>query len=304
MDIAYVTTREGMRLPVIDVRHPAFSPALDEKEFEPHVRKFCRDEARRARIPRRIQKVILRLLIGRSFLGRGLLDGADSGVLGSMPMYVAKLGPNHLKGIDRRIAAALPSVLARVRLEDMARLLADALDPELRARPVRRLRFVNIAGGPAADSWNALLLLDRALLQRPISIDVLDIDDEGPDFGRRAIASSLLRDLGIAFQHVRYDWRDASSLVFPKNEIVALSSEGGLFDYGTDEEIVKNLEAARPFGFVFAGSVTRDDGPDHFRSSFALRPRSLPAFADLAREAGWRVDRVIERPFSRHVLLR
>src|SRR5690242_9011652 len=83
--------------------------------------------------------------------------------------------------------SGLAAVAVRLRLADMARLLADALAPALLDDPRRPLRLVNVAGGPALDSVNALLVLRRAhpgaLAARPIAIDVLDSDADGPAFG-------------------------------------------------------------------------------------------------------------------------
>ena len=67
----------------------------------------------------------------------------------------------YARPIDRRIAAALPVMAVRLRLADMATLLAEALAPTLEARPRHPLRLVNIAGGPAMDSLNALIVLRR-----------------------------------------------------------------------------------------------------------------------------------------------
>ena len=68
--------------------------------------------------------------------------------------YLLKLGPEMLgrayaKPIDRKIAAALPSLAVRLRLEDVANLIADTLLPALADSPGRPLHFLNIAGGPA-----------------------------------------------------------------------------------------------------------------------------------------------------------
>lgn len=183
---------------------------------------------------------------------------------------------------------------------------------------------MNIAGGPAIDSLNALLLLQRdhtaALAGRSVQIDVLDLDADGPAFGVRALAAlsvpgGPLHGLPALLRHVRYDWTDPDPLravlddARAEEAIAAGSSEGGLFEYGSDQEIVANLACLRdaaPADFVMVGSVTRADeltrrlyqsgGP-------AIRPRGLDVFRALAARGGWKIARVIERPFSDSVAL-
>jgi hypothetical protein len=324
--LSYAVTDDGLEVPVIDVTHPAFAVKLDDAAITTMIERFTRDERRRARIPRRLQLLLVRLIAGRSVLGRGLLE-ATGGVVGGMTMYLGKLGPDNLgqgwaKSVDRRIAAAAPTMLARLRLEDVARLLAEGLAPALSARPQRPVHLFNIAGGPGSDSWNALLLLrkehPRELAGRPITIHVLDLDEVGPGFGARAVAAlrdeaGSLRELDVSFRHVRYNWRDVSTLqsllkgAELGDAVVGCSSEGGLFEYGTDEEIVSNLEALRlglPGDSVVVGSVTRADEPTKFSREFTVYPRTLDAFRALARRGGWEVAHAITRPFSFNVCLK
>jgi hypothetical protein len=246
-----------------------------------------------------------------------------------MSTYLLKLGPDNLgdayaRPIDRRIAAALPALAVRWRLADMARLLADRLAPLLEARAGSPLRFVNIAGGPAMDSLNALLLLARdrpALLAgRAVAIDVLDGDAGGPTFGARALAAlsapgAPLHGVDARLRHVAYDWNDPRPLrgvlddARAAGAIAIGSSEGGLFEYGSDDAILANLTAAHEAAlpdFAMLGSVTRADRPvQRLRetSQPATRPRGLDVFRELVARAGWRVERVIERPFSDQVVM-
>jgi hypothetical protein len=242
--------------------------------------------------------------------------------------YLLKLGPEMLgsvsaKPIDRRIAESLPVLAVRLRLQDMAQLMADTLVEPLSLHRSRPLHFVNIAGGPAIDSLNTLILLSKGqagiLEERPISIDVLDLDDAGPSFGEAALAALAqqdgpLRGLRVAFRHIRYHWAQVAELqgvlreAEARGAIAICSSEGGLFEYGSDEEIEANLRALRASTNVLAvvGSVTRGDEPvQRLResSSAATRPRGLAVFRELARKAGWTIARAIERPFSDQVVL-
>src|SRR6185369_11996777 len=102
--------------------------------------------------------------------------------------YLLKLGPNNLGTItndpvDRRFAEAIPVLSVRLRLQDVAQLLAEFLALELARAPGKPLHLLNIAGGPSMDSLNAVLLLKRShpqqLQSRRIVIHVLDLDAAG-----------------------------------------------------------------------------------------------------------------------------
>jgi hypothetical protein len=188
------------------------------------------------------------------------------------------------------------------------------------------LRLLNIAGGPAIDSLNALILARRrdpeVLRDRSIAIEVLDLDREGPAYGRRALQAlqsdaGPLHGLSIAFLDRAYDWSNSAGLepslaeARAGNAPLLASSEGALFEYGSDQQILDNLTrlaAAAPPNFLIAGSVTRADEPIHVlrrqraRQS-SVRPRGLPLFGELVQRAGYRIVRAIERPFSDQVAL-
>src|SRR5262249_55092524 len=137
--------------------------------------------------------------------------------------------------------------------------------------PDAPLHLVNIAGGPALDSINALIMLARApatLIHRPITIHVLDAQEDGPTFGARALLAlaapgAPLHGLDVQFQHQAYDWNQTAPLarlladLAACGAVIAASSEGGLFEYGTDDAIVANLTALARAGVpIVAGSVT------------------------------------------------
>jgi hypothetical protein len=184
--------------------------------------------------------------------------------------------------------------------------------------------LVNIAGGPAADSLNALIVLAarlrRELASTSTTIKVLDQDADGPAFGARALAALAdsggpLAGIPVAFAHVPYDWRRPVALASVleaaavPDACTALSSEGGLFEYGSDDEIVANLrvfaDGTGSDAFV-VGTVTREGEPARIARSTGrvpTYPRTMDAFRALARRAGWVDDRAIARPFSYNVRL-
>jgi hypothetical protein len=240
--------------------------------------------------------------------------------------YLFKLGPELLGAgytvpLDRRIAVSLPALSMRLRLLDMARLLVEGAAPALEARR-GALHLVNLGGGPAADSWNALLLLQKQrpelLRDRPVRILVLDPDPAGPAFGARALDAlqaegAPLHGVDARLVHAAYDWAKPEALrallQFAADDVVALSTEGALFEYGDDATVLANLKALAellPRDAPVVGSVTGDDEVAAWiqrGSDFPLKPRSAVAFANLAASAGWIVAESITRPACRDVLL-
>ncbi len=60
-----------------------------------------------------------------------------------------------------RVAASPHLILLRLRTQQVARLIADALAPELAASTTAPLHLINIGGGPAIYSMNTLIILKR-----------------------------------------------------------------------------------------------------------------------------------------------
>ena len=323
--IRFATSRGGLRLPLIDITHPAFALDPSPEVLEGIVALALAELERRKALP----DPALGLALRDSVLASGIAS-AKGGYLSGLATYMLKLGPDNLgegwaKDIDRMIAGSLPCFSARLRLQATSRLLAADLGSRLAAAPGRKLRLVNVAGGCAADSYNALLLLGKdcppLLEDREIEILVLDIDEEGPAFGREAIAAlsaeaSPLSGLRLDYRHVGFDWSSPAAPGILARElpeegsIVAASSEGGLFEYGSDEEIGRMLETfgqhAGPEA-SFVGSLSRMDGVAgrlNGGSGAAIRCWKPGEFARLVTGAGWRIDQSVDCPLSHIVLLK
>jgi hypothetical protein len=321
-DVVYAKTDEGEKLAVIDVMNAAFAVSATDEELAAMAEQYILEAGRQQEIP-----PALREALRSSKLGRGLM-AASGTFLGGMSTYQLKLGPENLgegfSPIDQRIAASFPAFTARLRLQDMARLMADGLAGAAMAEPRRRICLVNIGGGPGSDSWNALILLSHGhaelLACRKIGITIMDVDQRGPAFGARALealcaSAAPLSGLKIEFKHLGYEWSCADQLRGVLHELRAgdtvcgISSEGALFEYGSDEEIVSNLQALHTEtagDSIVVGSVTRDGKP--VRASLignrvSTRPRTIEAFRALAERGGWIVQEVLERPFSYNVRL-
>jgi len=325
--VYYAFTADGVELPVIDVTHPAFALNISNSEQRDLVDKFLQSKVPFSSLPKFLRTSLLRFLLRESLLARGI-DQSQGTFMTGMHTYLLKLGPEMLgkayaKPVDRQIGASLPVLSARLRLQDVAHLMTETLLPGLVADPRRPLYFMNIAGGPAIDSLNALIILNKRnpgiFAERQVFIDVLDLDDVGPTFGERALSvlsadGGPLHGTDVTFLYSRYDWSEPESLgprlkeAHRTGAAVIVSSEGGLFEYGSDEDIEGNLNLLRASPDVAAvvGSVTRaDEAMRRLRetSTAATRPRGLQVFGNLVQKAGWRVTRAVERPFSDQVVL-
>ena len=318
----YVKTDDGLELPVIDLTNPAFAANPSEAQLARLVEDFVRQAPMRQNIPDHV-----RAALAASIVGRGLM-AANGTFLSGLNTYILKLGGDNLKEpftmIDRNIVDSLPGLAVRLRMQDMAQLLSESLTPRLRQQPSAPLLLINIAGGPAADSWNTLILLRDApgnlLANRRILIAVLDDDERGPRFGARAVEAlrspgGHLAGLNVQVKHVPYNWSSPESLdniltsLGASESVCAASSEGALFEYGSDTAIVDNLRALKaivPAGTVMAGSVTRKDQPGSGSGAslgVAVIPRTIEEFGSLVTSAGWSLDSVRTRPFSFNVRL-
>jgi hypothetical protein len=174
--------------------------------------------------------------------------------------------------------------------------------------------MLNIGGGPAMDSLNALILIRKEqpelLATRRIGISVLDLDKAGPGFGSRAVSALCAEDaplhgLDVTLEHIAYDWNHASKLEeflsrFGPDDAAIGSSEGGLFEYGSDEVIAENLRVLRqstPADFAMLGSIMRDDDIPRWiqaTSKFSLRILGSARFRALVRSSGWDVRHLTE----------
>jgi len=323
--VVFATTADGLRLPVIDVTHPAFAVPDDPASLAARRDAFLAWDRRNRRTPTIVTRLLMRMGARRSPLLRRILK-SDNGYLDSITTYMVKLGADHLPPgfdgpVDRKVAAAPHMTLVRLRMQQIARLLAEALVAPLGDAPDAPLHLVNIAGGPALDSSNALIILAReyaTLIHRPIAIHVFDAQQDGPTFGARALLALAapggpLHGLEVKFQHHPYDWNDTAPLAHllaelaARRAIIAASSEGGLFEYGTDDAIVANLTALARAGVpIVAGSVTSSSEVRKrmlAQTTFRLFPRGLEGFAPLAEQSGYAIAESRTAVVSEQVLL-
>ncbi len=274
--LSYVYTECGLELPVLDITHPLFTASINEESLEA----LCKESAQRAKSMKEMPAAQKMVMAEKSYIfGRYFHKDPNATYLSGMSTYMLKLGPNLIGGgeernIDRMITMGVISVAARMRLRDICRLQANALVPQLMTSPGKDLCLINIAGGAAADSINTLILVlaeDQALLKnRKIEINVFDIDTDSPTFAGRCLEAlmapgSHFHGLDITFNHIKYNWTDTRDLIdilAKKRDCILIgTSEGGLFEYAGDEEIINNLDAIydnSPDDMQFFGSVIHD----------------------------------------------
>jgi hypothetical protein len=307
--VFFAKTKQGCDLPVIDLSNPRFAVSEDPAMAHDLYEAFIKAERNRRRVPKFLMRMMLRSAAKKSLLIKALFN-AKSDFLDGLSTYVMKLGAGNLvppydSALDRKFAASPHVPLLRLRMQQTAHFLADGLRADLREDDAR-LVLINIAGGPALDSMNAIILLNRShpeLLRRSITIHVLDSDQDGPAFGANALLSLTagggpLHGLDIAMNHQNYDWDSPTILERlvcesrREGAVIAASSEGGLFEYGSDEAILANLKALRAGAAHVAGSVTRADETRRrmiAETGFKLFPRGIEGFAPLATRAGYAI---------------
>jgi len=327
--VCYAVSDEGIELPVIDITHPAFALTVTPEGLSAAIDEFVHNLQLLLKMPAAMQEALAK----QSVLVRGLRDSANTITTG-MVTYLFKLGPENLgeawaTPIDRKAAAGLTPLSFRIRLRDVASLLASGLAGVLAQKPGCPVHLLNIGGGPGIDSINALLLLRRdnpdLLKGRRIRIHVLDIDEEGARFGGRAVDAlrqegAPLGGLDVALEGTSYNWASPESLRsmidgLDRGAVMAGSTEGALFDYGSDEAIVANLKVLHdcaPPDFIMVGSVVQDRDtldprlkmtPD-FKNRPNIRFLGLDAFCSLAGRAGWVVETSVSTLVHHAVRLR
>src|SRR5262245_60626007 len=146
--VVFATTADGLRLPVIDVTHPAFAVPDDPASLAARREGFLAWDRRNRRMPTYVTRLLMRLASRRSRLLRRML-ASDKGYLDSITTYMFKLGEDHLPPgfdgpVDRKVAAAPHVALIRLRMQQVARLLAQGLRAPLAGAPDAPLQLINI----------------------------------------------------------------------------------------------------------------------------------------------------------------
>lgn len=311
---------DGIELPVLDITCPQFIDSIDERKLED----LCKESARRAEEMRKMPPAHKMMFTERSFIfGKHFNRDSQARYLSGMSTYMLKLGP-YLIGsdepfmIDRLISENVGSVSARMRLRDICRYQTEVLKPLLEKNPKKELHLINIAGGTAIDSINTLILLKEEepslLHNRQVKIHILDIDSKSPDFARQCVNELKkpphhFQDLDISVDHQYYDWSNSEELqAFLEplgNSILLCASEGGVFEYGSDGEIIANLEAIHrftPSETSIVGDIFHQEGavdPTYLAmaetTGASLRFLGQEGLNRILDKTGWRLAEIKER---------
>jgi hypothetical protein len=256
--ISYAFTDDGIELPVLDITHPLFISTIDEDVFKSLSVRAAHEAEQIKNSPFSITKIIANFVKTKNTY------------LSGMRTLTMKLGPNLLQGrkgefwhklgklASKKFFMAmimrLNAIAMRMRLRDICKYQSEILIPQLRKSPQKSLCFINIAGGAASDTINTLILIQKKepllLKERNIEINILDIDTYGPNFAKQCIEAlkepnAYFHGLDISFRHIQHNWSNTqklSDLLSERKDWIQIyASEGGLFEYGSYQEIIENL---------------------------------------------------------------
>jgi hypothetical protein len=278
--ISYAFTKDGIELPVLDVTHPLFISSINEENLDRKIKEIAPKARRNAESFNKIPGFIKRYFAKRSYIMASLVElTSGNPYVSGLSTMMMKLGPGLIgrgreRWFDRIASRPVGACMIRMRARDTAQYLADSISGDLKKYPDKELMLVNIGGGTGNDSLNALILLHKTdpdlLSGRKTEIFILDIDDYGPWFACKsaeALTSTdgILYGIDLSCSYIRYDWKEVAPLTELLGEhpgcIAACSSEGGLFEYGDERNLLENLQTLSAYPgnpMKITGSFLRD----------------------------------------------
>jgi hypothetical protein len=323
-ELSYAWTLNGVELPVLDITHPLFIASIDENQLKkmlPYVEKNAEKNAEKFN---KIPAFVKNYFAKHSFAMAELMANKEENTFASgISTLMMKLGPQLIgKGKkrfwDRQVNKGFGALVIRMRVRDISKCQADAIIPLLIKSREKNLCFINIAGGAASDSINALILIQKenpALLKnRKIEINILDIDTYGPAFADRSItalkaSNGRFNELNISCRHIHYDWNNTDKLAELLSErkewLQICASEGGLFEYCSDEVIIRNLTTIynkSAEDIIIAGTLLHDINTVDagiiaaLKISTTIKPRFLGinGLKSIIEHNKWKVNSIIE----------
>jgi hypothetical protein len=317
--VSYAFTDDGIELPVLDITHPLFISTIDEIFFKELCFKAAHKVEQIKNSPFSITKIIAKLLKPKNTylsgintltmkLGPHLLKGRKGGLW-------HKFGRLASKKLFMAMIMAMNAIAMRMRLRDICKYQTEILIPQLRKYPQKSLCFINIAGGAASDTINTLILIQKKepllLKERKIEINILDIDTYCPNFARRCIEAlqepnAYFHGLDISFRHIQNNWSNTqklSDLLSERKDWIQIYvSEGGLFEYGSDKDIIENLNIVYDKSaddMQIVGSLLFDKDSMHPAMiegrkivSFSSSLIGIEGFKGILKNTNWILDRI------------
>jgi hypothetical protein len=323
-ELSYAFTSNGVELPVLDITHPLFISSIDVIKLKEMLRKSEKTAEKTAEKFNNMPFLIKKFLVKRSFIISELLQvNGKNEFLTGISTLMLKLGPGLIgrgrkRFLDRLSSKGIGGIVLRMRIRDICKCQAKAMITLLSKSPGNDICFINIAGGAASDSINTLFLIQQEkpelLKNRKIEINVLDIDTYGPAFTERCLTVLKAQDrrfisLDISFRHIHYDWNSTEKLERLLSErkewLQICSSEGGLFEYCSDDVIIRNLNALYNNSgedIIVTGSLLHDIKTVDagivatLKISTGIKPRFLgvEGLKSILNKNIWKLDSLIE----------
>lgn len=320
----YTTTDNGVELPVLDVTHPLFKASINEEKLPDLIKEVEIHGEENAKKFQRLPQFLKKYFAKHSFVMAELLpNDKRETYLSGISTLMLKLGPWLIgKGknrfLDRLASKALGGILLRMRVRDISHQQSTAAIPLLKKELRKNICFFNIAGGAASDSINSLMLIKKEnselLKGRKIEITILDTDSFGPDFADRCIAAlkgnnGPFNDLDIVVRYIPYDWNDTKKLndllSERKDYLIISSSEGGVFEYCSEEIMLKHLitisenttETTCISGSFLRDSETVDKGMLYslkFLKNMKPNLLGVTKFKELVSRTSWKINSLLE----------
>lgn len=245
--LSYIVVKDNIEIPVLDITHPLFISSIDEKAYHQSNIK----SQKILKLARKVPK-----FLGKRFIKRVREESTYSNELKTL---IYKLGPKFTKNMklelkDKWRIKQKKFMGFRIKLRDICNFQKEILIPQLKNFPGKSLCFFNIVGGTAIDSINTIFLIQQEepdlLKNRRVDICILDNDDFGSKIAQKSIealkkSTGRLRDLNVKVRINSYDCNKPEKLnqllLEKRNAIQICSSYGGLFEYGDEDVIIKNL---------------------------------------------------------------
>ncbi len=226
--------------------------------------------------------------------------------------------------LTARFPASAAGLTMRLRLQDIVHLLAEGIIPALTSERKKALHLLNIGGGPAIDSLNAIILIQKEhpelLTGRPVFVHILDWMRPARILAGGRWMRFRPRALHCMGWRSPFSIQDMTGLIRMYCGDCSFLSEAArswpsppkapCSNMRSDEEITANLQTlweTTPPGAIIVGSLTRADETGRLMNSgshAALRFRGLEAFTTLVEHAGWRLAENITRPLSHDICLK